>query len=509
MPRRYTVSMCASSRIFFVPLPSKRACTTLPIFAGVSSMRYAPSLGSTSSTLPPSAERRAAISLAARSRPSRSRLPVSIETSSFSVSRSGWRSFLASASTGSTGCAAARPGRAVARRAAVQRRRTSGLTVPPSGGGKTGFYPGRGGGVGGVPDIMRQVHRRGSRDFSAPLKPGPDDPVHGLGVRRGRNDPLPDADARGLRRRVRRRSGGGGMGRHPFLRRLSVRHDLLRSARGPLRQAAPDPRGALGADRGAPRHGRRAFARAARRRGVRGGRLRVLSAAHDTSRGGARAARVARPRARDDTRVPVSGHPVRAARGRVRSFVHRLALGLRDRRRDARRARARAPFAAAAQPAAHEPVLRLAHRLYGGAPAHQRDAAPRVCDPVPPGYFLRRLLGNRRADARPAPRVRAGAAGHDGDSRRGGPAPRAARLVLAHCGWMFACFAIFRKTIICSRTNLPNSSGFIGTDVIPILPNCSRTSFPCRIAFTWAFSFWTVAGGVPARPHNPNHSDRL
>src|SRR5256885_4528861 len=58
IPRRYTVSMCASSRIFFVPLPSKRACTTLPIFAGVSSMRYAPSLVSTSSTLPPSAERR-------------------------------------------------------------------------------------------------------------------------------------------------------------------------------------------------------------------------------------------------------------------------------------------------------------------------------------------------------------------------------------------------------------------------------------------------------------------
>src|SRR5438309_3625020 len=151
--------MCASSRIFFVPLPSKRACTTLPIFAGVSSMRYAPSLVSTSSTLPPSAERRAAISLAARSRPSRSRLPVSIETSSFSVSRSGWRSFFASASTGSTGCAAAKPGRAAAKKAAVQRRRTRRLTVPPSGGcGKTEFYPGRGGGVRGVPDIMRQVH---------------------------------------------------------------------------------------------------------------------------------------------------------------------------------------------------------------------------------------------------------------------------------------------------------------------------------------------------------------
>src|SRR5436189_4855372 len=81
--------------------------------------------------------------------------------------------------------------------------------------------------------------------------------------------------------------------------------------------------------------------------------------------------------------------------------------------------------------------------------------------------------------------------------------------VLAHCGWMFACFAIFRKTTICSRTNLPNSSGFIGTDVMPILRNCSRTSFPCRIAFTRAFSFWTVAGGVPARVHMPNHSDRL
>src|SRR6266480_3182054 len=130
IPRRYTVSMCASSRIFFVPLPSKRACTTLPIFAGVSSMRYAPSVGSTSTTLPPSAERRPAISLAARSRPSRSRLPVSTETSSFSVSRNGWRSFFASASRGSTGCAAAGPGRAVARKAAVQRRRTSGLTVP-------------------------------------------------------------------------------------------------------------------------------------------------------------------------------------------------------------------------------------------------------------------------------------------------------------------------------------------------------------------------------------------
>src|SRR6266853_1220513 len=371
-------------------------------------MRYAPSLVSTSSTLPPSAERRAAISLAARSRPSRSRLPVSIETSSFSVSRSGWRSFLASASTGSTGCAAARPGRTVARRAAVQRRRTSGLTVPPSGGGKTGFYPGRGGGVGGVPDIMRQVHRRGSRYFSAPLKPGPDGPVHGLGVRRGRNDPLPDADARGLRRRVRRRSGGGGMGRHPFLRRLPARHDLLRSARGPLRQAAPDPRGALDADRGAPRHGRRAFARAARRRGVRGGRLRLLSAAHDSARRGARAARVARAHTRDDTRLPVSRYPFRATRRRVRGFVHRLALDLRDRSRDARRARARAPFAAAAQPPAYAARVRRADCLALRAAAHERDAAPRVCDPVPPGYFLRRLLGNRRADARPAPRIRAG-----------------------------------------------------------------------------------------------------
>src|SRR5213592_1012713 len=157
IPRRYTVSMCASSRIFFAPLPSKRACTTLPIFAGVSSMRYAPSVGSTSTTLPPSAERRPAISLAARSRPSRSRLPVSIETSSFNVSRNGWRSFFASASTGSAGCAGAGPGRAVAKKAAVQRRRTSGLTVPPSdGGGKTEFYPG---------GPRRRVRRRDASDL--------------------------------------------------------------------------------------------------------------------------------------------------------------------------------------------------------------------------------------------------------------------------------------------------------------------------------------------------------
>src|SRR5712692_10174207 len=33
MPRRYTVSMCASSRIFFVPLPSKRAWTIFPMRA--------------------------------------------------------------------------------------------------------------------------------------------------------------------------------------------------------------------------------------------------------------------------------------------------------------------------------------------------------------------------------------------------------------------------------------------------------------------------------------------
>src|SRR6266446_3873842 len=50
----------------------------------------------------------------------------------------------------------------------------------------------------------------------------------------------------------------------------------------------------------------------------------------------------------------------RASRGRIRGFVHRLALDLRDRRRDARRPRAPAPSAAAAQPAAHEPVLRPA-----------------------------------------------------------------------------------------------------------------------------------------------------
>src|SRR5207248_608283 len=78
-----------------------------------------------------------------------------------------------------------------------------------------------------------------------------------------------------------------------------------------------------------------------------------------------------------------------------------------------------------------------------------------------------------------------------------------------HCGSMFACFAIFRKMPICARTNFANSSGFIGEGAMPILPNCSRTSFPCTIAFTRAFSFCTTARGVPARAHMPNQSARL
>jgi hypothetical protein len=39
MPLRYTVSMCAISITFFVPVPLKVALTILPIFSGVSSIR--------------------------------------------------------------------------------------------------------------------------------------------------------------------------------------------------------------------------------------------------------------------------------------------------------------------------------------------------------------------------------------------------------------------------------------------------------------------------------------
>ena len=93
--------MWAMSRIFFVPVPLKVACTTLPTRSGVSSMRYMSPLTSINSTSPPSALRRPAIKSASRSRPSRSRLPDSIETSSFRVSRSGPFSRWAAARTGS------------------------------------------------------------------------------------------------------------------------------------------------------------------------------------------------------------------------------------------------------------------------------------------------------------------------------------------------------------------------------------------------------------------------
>src|SRR5438093_821235 len=56
MPFRYTVSMCAISRLFFVPLPRKVARTALPITAGVSSS-FVISAGGTISTSPRSALR--------------------------------------------------------------------------------------------------------------------------------------------------------------------------------------------------------------------------------------------------------------------------------------------------------------------------------------------------------------------------------------------------------------------------------------------------------------------
>src|SRR6267378_2724959 len=349
VPRRYTVSMCASSRIFFVPLPSKRACTTLPILAGVSSMRYAPSLVSTSSTLPPSAERRAAISLAARSSPSRSLLPVSIETSSLSVSRSGWRSFFASASTGSTGCAAARPGRALARKA-VQRVRTRALTVSSSGGARDGHsIRSRGG-------MLRSTPYAHTRPRS---RPEADGSPHRVRVRGRRNHPLPDAHARRLRRRVPRGRSRSGLGGDADLRRFSRRHLPDRAARRPLRQAPPHPDRARRADRRSARDGGRADATGTHRRELRRRRHLGLRPGRHPADRGARPAGEARARDGRAARLPVSRNTLRLPLGRADRPVFRLALDVRQRGGDAAPARPR-PGPVASFDALEDPTRLLA-----------------------------------------------------------------------------------------------------------------------------------------------------
>src|SRR5262249_43030776 len=123
VPRAYTVSMCASSITFFVPVPWKLATTVRPIFSGVSNSRVASAPASTSSTLAPSAESRPAISVEMRSSPSRSRLPDSMLTRSLSVSITAGFSFCASDHAGSDGAASA-PGAAHAAASMTSARRS-------------------------------------------------------------------------------------------------------------------------------------------------------------------------------------------------------------------------------------------------------------------------------------------------------------------------------------------------------------------------------------------------
>ncbi len=82
--------MWAISMIRLVPVPRNSARTIEPMLCGVSSMRKT-SAGLITSTLPPSALRRAAISSAIFARPSGSLLPDSMSTRSRRVSSKGAR----------------------------------------------------------------------------------------------------------------------------------------------------------------------------------------------------------------------------------------------------------------------------------------------------------------------------------------------------------------------------------------------------------------------------------
>ena len=105
MPRRYTVSMCAMSKMRLLPLPVKRARTMRPMRSGVSAMRGASAGGSINSTVPPKAFKRSKMSCEMRSKPSRSPLPDSIATRSFSVSSKGACWAWASSHTAALACA--------------------------------------------------------------------------------------------------------------------------------------------------------------------------------------------------------------------------------------------------------------------------------------------------------------------------------------------------------------------------------------------------------------------